>query len=309
MDLTILIPTFDRPSEVNQRLEEISNEFGSGIPVVIQVNPGQYTAEDISRQSQLRKLVIRENQSNIGFVANIVSGMLSIHTEWVWILGDDDPIRSGSKEEISTSIRICDQELAQMTVFNQWHRSQNEQGMVCRDVDDFVKATGFADCLFISALVWRSSFLSENLGILIDYSFTRASQAMIQLCNLSVGQSAIYVRNQKLINYTGLHRWSRLDYLQRLDKIFYDPRLSNYKSQVFGFLLPQASWALSSSIAEVNSWGVLITWIWLAARYNAKVFATLGPREGLLFSLFLQRAMLGHVAKHAKRHLRINHRK
>jgi hypothetical protein len=60
-------------------------------------------------------------------------------------------------------------------------------------------------------------------------------------------------------------------------------------------------------MAEVHSWEELTTWSLVAARYNHKVFASLGPREGFLFSWFLQRLIFGYIAIYAKRHLRINH--
>lgn len=300
MDLTILIPTFDRPNEVNQRLDEISDEFGSGISVVVQVNPGQYAATDISRKTKLTNLVIRENASNIGFIANIVSGMISVHTEWVWVLGDDDPIRPGSREEINASIQICEQEHADLTVFNQFDQLESRQEKVCRNIDDFVKSTGFSDCLFISALVWKTSYLAENLGILIDYSFTRVSQAMIQLCTLASGRSTIYVRDQKLINHVEAYRWSRLDYLQRVDKIFYDPRLTKYKTQVFKFMLNQVSWALRSSLAEIDGWAGLIKWMLLASKYTFQVFRILGLRAGIRFTRLLGSDVISHVNMHGK---------
>ena len=305
MDLTILIPTFDRPSEANQRLEEILSEFGSGINVVVQVNPGRYSAANISRHSGLKKLLIRENQSNIGFVANIVSGMSSVHTEWVWVLGDDDPIRPGSHEEISSSMRICNTEHAGMAVFNQWHQPQCQHDKICRNVNDFAKATGFSDCLFISALVWRASFLEENFGILIDYSFTRASQAVIQLSALARGTCPIYVRNHRLIDYIPVHRWSRLDYLHRVDKIFYESSLRMYKAQILGFMLPQLSWALSSSIDETESFRALLSWFLLSSKYAAHVFRNLGLGKGVAFSSMLFSIVLGYLVTSLRKGLHV----
>lgn len=291
-DLTVLIPTFDRPWEVNLRLNEIVNEFGCDTPVIVQVNPGEYGLIDITHNHLIKKLLINENTINIGFVANIVSGLAFVDTKWVWILGDDDPLMPGLKDTISSSIDTCERYLASIILFNQWRLPQDSAETVCSSLCEFTRATAFADCLFISALVWRTEFLRENTGTLIDYSFTRASQAVIQLSALADKHAKICIRNQAIINYVGVHRWSRLDYLQRVDKIDYHAALSKQKKTIYTFMRPQLSWALSSSLSELNTPNSKAAWIYLVFVYSFKVLYFEGIGEAYRFSC----PLLPHVS-------------
>ena len=295
-DLTVLIPTFDRPWEVNQRLIEITNELGRDTPVIVQVNPGVYGSNDITKYRLIDNFTINENPSNIGFVANIVCGLTFVETKWVWILGDDDPLKPGLRETIRSSIVTCERDLASIILFNQWRLPQDGTETVCSSLCEFLRATDFTDCLFISALVWRTNFLRENTGTLIDYSFTRASQAVIQLSALAEKSVSICIRNQALINDVYVHRWSRLDYLQRVDKIIYHPALSKQKKAIYGFMRPQVSWAFSSSLSELSTSNSKATWIYLVSVYSIRVLFLEGFSEAFGFL----KPLLPHTAQFAK---------
>jgi hypothetical protein len=169
--LTILIPTFDRPHEVNGRLREIEALWGNAAIVHVQVNPGEHSAAEIDRSLSSGPLTVRENTSNIGVVGNIVTGIQGITTQWVWILGDDDILVPEARARIEEAMRLCDESAANAAVFNHWFKSSHAEPVICRDLKSFTASTGFGDALFITGTIWRTSHFRSHLDDFVVYAY------------------------------------------------------------------------------------------------------------------------------------------
>lgn len=261
--LTILIPTWDRPNQVNQRLQEINDHWKGEIPVKIQINPGQFSKSDIDPSLYCGPLEIEENIHNLGFVANVVLGMSSVQTEWVWILGDDDPIQAESAKTILNACQHNEASNVDAILFNQWSQPAPKESASYHDLETFMGATEFGNILFISGTVWRTSFFKSNLGLFIDYSYSRASQALILLANLQENRCSVLVINKPLINYFYTHRWCRTDYLKRIATILNHPSTQKAQRKIMTFLWPQCRWALQSAAHEQLKNGEITLQEWL----------------------------------------------
>jgi len=257
INLSILIPTWDRPEKVKSRLREIWNEFGSTASVHIQVNPGKYSKNNIDISSYPGPIKVCENIANIGFVANIITGLTNINNCWIWILGDDDPILPGSREIIFQAISKANHLFADAIIFNHWHESsklnKDPSDLIVSSFSQLLSYTGFSDILFISGCIWKSTYLNSNIGLLVDYSFTRASQAVIHIAGLLENNSSLLVIDEPIVIIHPEIRWSRIDFLDRIFKIFYHPSLQSNSKQVYPFVAKQAMWALHSSLSEFSS--------------------------------------------------------
>lgn len=262
-NLSILIPTFDRPSKTSQRLAEILSIFGSDISVQVQVNPGYFNASHIKVPAGLRNASCRENAVNLGIVANIVSGLSKVESEWVWILGDDDTLLPDIKSRIEQSLDHANEYSCVSIIFNQWHRIDSSGSCICNTMDELCRKTAFTDMLFISGTIWRTSHLRSNIGILIDYSFSRASQALIHFATIIELGRCIYIHQGPLIGAMDpFPRWSRIDYLQRINTIYYHPAMRGYRREITKLMWPQIEWAFESALREVSENKKLI-WDWL----------------------------------------------
>lgn len=275
--LSILIPTFDRPHEVTSRLNEIQSQFHGCLDIHVQVNPGMCSVSDIELPSFSANISLNQNIANLGFIANVVSGLSCIRSEWVWILGDDDNVANDARAVILRALSSAMANGDVAIVFNQWSRPLDNSFLRCVTINELVQATGFSDCLFISGVIWNTRFLKGNINLLVDYSFTWASHALILLSCLSDSTGSVLVHRSSLINYRPAHRWSRLDYLRRIDKIFYCPSIRPNNALVFRFLWPQLFWAFQSSLDEINGIGELGAWSCALLKFMSRSMVFSGP--------------------------------
>jgi hypothetical protein len=296
IDLTILIPTWDRPEAVNSRLKEIDALWEGTITVVIQVNPGKFNASHINRNLYRGTVVLRENKYNIGMVANIVCGIAAVESEWLWILGDDDELRDDAKTQIDSGIELAEQDRAIGILFNQWPKTFDNNPINSRAIETFLQSTSFSDILFITSFVWRLSFFQENLVTFVDYSFSRASQALILLASQVNGDSTIIIVNHPLVHYEYIVRWSRLDYLQRIKSIFVHPLLRSRDVAVktTELLWPQCKWALLSAAHEQLKRGEITMheWYGAAASFSLHLLLSCPPIKALRRIIYIFRIPL-----------------
>jgi hypothetical protein len=284
-DLTILIPTWDRPDQVNQRLREIDAIWKGTVKVIVQVNPGTYTSDDIDARLYRGEIAVQQNNHNVGMVANIIYGIANIQTQWLWILGDDDKITNQAGFHIESGIRIAEEEQASGILFNQWHATMAASPMVSQNLETLLQSTGFSDILFITGFVWRLSFFQANIVTFVDYAYSRASQALILLASQAEGTSKLLIIKQPLIEYEYVVRWSRLDYLQRITALFTHPSLNPraIRGQVSDLLWPQCRWAFLSAAHEQLKAGeiTLPEWFGAAAAFSTHLFLSLPPAKAI----------------------------
>jgi hypothetical protein len=250
--LTILIPTFDRPHEVNGRLREIEALWGIAAIVHVQVNPGEHSAAEIDRSLFSGTLTVRENTSNIGVVGNIVAGIQGVSTEWVWILGDDDILVPEARARIEEAMRLCDESAANAAVFNHWHRSPFGSSVVCGDLKTFCQATGFGDALFISGTIWRTRSFQRHLQDLVEYSYCWSSHVLPHVVSVTEGTASVIVFSDRLIDYRPVHRWSRLELMDRILVFFDHPAVRPVRGEMLAFMWPVIEWSFGHEIGQVQ---------------------------------------------------------
>lgn len=98
--LTIAIPTFNRASFLDQQLTWLATAikgFESECEIIISDNCStDKTQEIINKWRQIftqTTFTTNKNQTNIGVMANIAYCFQAARTEYVWVIGDDDPIQ------------------------------------------------------------------------------------------------------------------------------------------------------------------------------------------------------------------------
>jgi hypothetical protein len=105
---------------VRLRLNEIESQFGPQQRVHVQVNPGNYGLADIEiPQGSDYSVTAAQNESNVGFVANILFGISRLEGEWIWILGDDDQLSPSCATSIAKGIEAASPSTIAV-VNNQW---------------------------------------------------------------------------------------------------------------------------------------------------------------------------------------------
>lgn len=282
-NLTILIPTWDRPEDVNLRLQEIDHLWKGEIPVRVQVNPGKHSAKDINSSLYSGPIEICENKANCGFCGNMVLGVQGVDTDWLWILGDDDSLRPQARQMVEQAIQSAAEGDCDAILFNQWNLPHVAPSVLCTDLATFTQVTGFGNSLFISANIWRTSFFQSRLGLLIEFSLSEASQVLLYLTALQEQASTFLVRNESLIDYVYSHRWNRIGYLKRVFFLFRHPGVFAERELLMDFIWPQARWALQSALHEQvkNGDATLPEWMASAWEVSCYQFRCLPPLKAL----------------------------
>ncbi|MFN9623808.1 MAG: glycosyltransferase family 2 protein [Cyanobacteriota bacterium] len=277
IDLSILIPTWDRPEEVNKRLREIDNIWQGAVKIIIQVNPGNYNASNIDTSLHRGTTILQQNNHNFGLIGNICYGITRVDTPWLWILGDDDKVRTDANSQIDQAIRLANEHSAMGVLFNQWHRGATEKDhpILSRSIETLLESSSFGDMLFISGFVWRFSFFQENLSIFLDYAYSCASHTLILLASQAEGRSTIAIIDYPLIDYEYAVTWSRLVYLQRITSIFIYPSLRPFaiRSKLTDILWPHCRWALLSAAHDQLKHGEITMADWYGAAVTLSLHA------------------------------------
>ncbi|MFN9623500.1 MAG: glycosyltransferase family 2 protein [Cyanobacteriota bacterium] len=277
-NLTILIPTWDRPEEVNQRLREIDAIWQGSIDIVIQVNPGRFDASHIDCHLYSGNILVRQNSHNLGPIPNIVYGIVGIRTDWLWILCDDDHVQMDARMQINEGIRLAEESQASGILFNQWHRTGEGGAIYSKSIETFLGSTGFSDILFITGFVWRFSFFQKNIPTLIDYAYSWSSHTLILIASQVEKSSTIVIIDHSLVHYEYVVRWSRLSYLQRITTIFLHPcmRSGMVRTQLTEILWPQCRWALLSAAHEQLKHGniTMLEWYEVAGSFSLHLLSS-----------------------------------
>lgn len=98
-DLTIAIPTFDRPDYLVRTLGTLLPQLPDGVRLLILDNHSAKPASELVAsefgESALGRVEIIRHRVNIGGNANICRCFELCASEWLWILGDDDGVVAG----------------------------------------------------------------------------------------------------------------------------------------------------------------------------------------------------------------------
>jgi glycosyltransferase involved in cell wall biosynthesis len=268
LDLGILIPTWDRPEEVRTRLDEIAAQLGTGQHVHVQVNPGKYGLDEVRLGKSGSAVTRAVNNANVGFTANILYGIPHLSEDWIWILGDDDALMPDCAEKIADKIRHASESTIAI-VHNHWHYGPIVKS-TCRSGADLIANSGFSDLLFISATVWRRSYLVENLDLFVDQAFSCSGQVALLLFGLESGKGEVLVCGSPLIDFRDVHRWSRVQFIQRMTTLLKLDISRTCKAKLAYSMLPQWIWATRSGLEEVSQ-GSIGRSLWFASSAAALI--------------------------------------
>ena len=100
--LTIYIPTYNRLNKLTNCLNAIKYDIaGYEDQVIVYVSNNASTDGTKEYLDSLDWIKVRHNDTNLGFVGNVIHGYnLPFESKFVWIIGDDDYLIAGSISEL-----------------------------------------------------------------------------------------------------------------------------------------------------------------------------------------------------------------
>jgi glycosyltransferase involved in cell wall biosynthesis len=208
MLLTIAIPTYNRKKQLLSRIEEICNcPNAKKIKILVIDNKSDedptIEAKHIADQFGVVIEVIRNNV-NVGMCANICKCFEVTNTEWMWLLGDDDPIKSDALEQIFDKINLAGESCVLMKFGGNEMIPPVTTITELQGVNQFScfvdSSWRFSTMLFISNSVFRISSLKKYTHYGYTWSYSLAPHLAIILPAMRDGFATFVFPNSILEN-------------------------------------------------------------------------------------------------------------
>ena len=156
--LTIAIPTFNRPTKIQNQVRLLLPQLNNSICLVVYDNFSEMPVHDLFSESELAKFSIVRNKINVGADANIARCFENCLTKWLWTLSDDDFVKGNSVEIVFDEISKSSE-----AIFINFYRDKHR------------KAVGFDELCYLlrNEKIYSSSFTMSSC--LYDISKLRYS--------------------------------------------------------------------------------------------------------------------------------------
>jgi glycosyltransferase involved in cell wall biosynthesis len=179
MRLTVAIPTFNRNAILLQNLKLLLPQLTQECKLLIIDNcsdiPVAETLKKVLDEFPAINVEIMRNRVNIGANANIMRCFELCETEWLWVLGDDDPPTPHAVESILKHIRSYPQSLYFNFLsggYDGLHK--REQPIFITGMAEFVeRVDSIANIFFLSSGVHNVRAMRPNIRLGYAYAHTQ----------------------------------------------------------------------------------------------------------------------------------------
>lgn len=224
MDLTILIPTYNRKKQLWMTLSALQNQTDSDFNIIISDNASNYNiSEMISDFSEpfKKKIQIHSRLRNVGADANIIGLFGLCDKGWVWTLSDDDILHEDAVAIIKHYIEIHPD--AGCLDFFQPTNMKNEEGesIVLKNINEFAdfytenpqpNSLWHGDLIFLSNKVFNLDRMGQYIEYAYRYIYTRISTVVIFSYMLADNVHFVIINKQILdVNRNGEGGWNTLE--------------------------------------------------------------------------------------------------
>lgn len=182
--LTIAMPTYNRTQKAIARIEEAVNQIGNRADVKVLVLDNQ-SPDDVelayrSKHPNAPNYVsFRKNRVNIGGNGNIARCFEYCETEWMWLISDDDKLKSDAIDTIFSAIRRNADSIWINFKDPEWLGEKRAGETRFCGVNDLCRLDHFGNALLISNSVFNISRCRKSIWAGIQYAFTNAPHLAI----------------------------------------------------------------------------------------------------------------------------------
>ncbi len=207
IELTILIPTYNRKKFLSRTLLELDKQTDKCFYVVISDNHSDYDINEIilqlSSEFQKRITLFRRSR-NIGQDGNIIGLFDLCKTKWAWLLSDDDIVYNNSVERINRDVKrysnsgIINYSLLPFNNSQEFNISTLEEFL---DIYSKVPKYYHGDLIFLSNKIYNMEILNELLANMYDFLYTRIGTAILIVKSLQKKITYTTIQNSKIVDY------------------------------------------------------------------------------------------------------------
>jgi len=173
INFTIAIPTFNRNDKLKRTLESILPQLRPGIKICIFDNNSDVPVADTLAEYISDNVVVTRNRVNIGMSGNFIKCFDTCDTDWLWILGDDDPLQPDAISKIDLVFSQYS-DLSFINFGSILASSRVESFMVHSQDELANKLDSFGNFLYISLCMYNVKKLAAGYRYLYQYAYTFA---------------------------------------------------------------------------------------------------------------------------------------
>jgi len=214
MMLSIAIPTFNRPVELERCVRALLPQLTPEIELLIVDNASEIPAstvlsELLAAHPQLR-IRIERNPYNIGGSANFLRCFEYSQSDWIWLLGDDDVPHPNA---LGTALcEIAKNDRAICINFNSLFGPKSQDFRTTGRPDFLARCPGIANVIFISTNLYRVGSMRKYLYVGHRYTYTMAAHFALLLASIREGDEVVFLDSHLVSEgASGVdNRWSNL---------------------------------------------------------------------------------------------------
>tara|TARA_Y100000766_G_C18913584_1_gene609684 strand:- start:2752 stop:3729 length:978 start_codon:yes stop_codon:yes gene_type:complete len=211
-NLTIAIPTYNRPESLERLLNSISkNDLSNVVEIIVVDNCSSYDIDNLINSFDLKIRLIRNN-FNIGQAVNMLIPFLHCNSKWLWIIGDDDEVLNSSISDVNDEIQNVSENTI-MIKFGKKDDNLNYKNYTARSLEDYIdyyhneNTIRRGDLVFISTNVYNTEILSKYLINAFEYSYTYIGYLIPVFFALNTNQYHVYFSSKKTVKYNVPSKW------------------------------------------------------------------------------------------------------
>lgn len=200
MKLEICIPTYDRKEELLRTIQALRPQLIESVGILILDNcspdPVTHDSVDLADSPLRTRVRIVRNRVNIGGDANIARCFEYCDGEYMWLLGDDDPIRP---DVVACILRHIQQQPDAIAVNFRLPGSSRKAPVSGTGLSEFIDAIDeFGSYMLISNNVYKMSSFRPHIRRAYQYGFACAPHVAILLDALRVLHGGFYLSAESL---------------------------------------------------------------------------------------------------------------
>jgi glycosyltransferase involved in cell wall biosynthesis len=222
LKLTVAIPTYNRAAKLRAQLENLVPQLTDAVHCWVFDNASTDNTSETVEGIKTAHVSYFHAKHNTGLVGNVLRCFEHCSSEWLWILGDDDPISPHAIEQLLLLIERASYDF----IHHSTPLCRYDSDIVVSNPRELLQRSTLASLVWISSGVYRASVFQPMLWLLVATASTWAPHTVAVLRILESGRSKVLLSSTELIPQPpGAARWPTLDFIlgfSRLPEYLHD---------------------------------------------------------------------------------------
>lgn len=192
MKLTVTIPTYNRPDQIQKQVRDIIKQLCPGVSLVVFDNCSDTPVASYFTSDELSCFTIIRNKINIGRDQNQVRCLEYVDEGWAWTLSDDDPIKDDAVQTILSYI----EKYPDYCYLNLGNKKDADVSSF-EELVQYFKITGtFGISFFQSACIYNMDRLKKSLWWFNDFLSSQIGQICMVMKHLenNEGEKCLFTK-------------------------------------------------------------------------------------------------------------------